>query len=141
MNRYKLKKRSPLTTLISILTALAIIRFISAILLMSYSESQMATAAIILAVYGIAAVVLLILLLRMRRSHVIISDSGIVYTPAFGAVRNLSFSDLQKLSMGGRSYVLYTLDGKKLVTFDDFRTDNASEIVAFLKSKGVRTEI
>lgn len=141
MNRYKLKKRSPLTTLISILTALAIIRFISAILLMSYSESQMATAAIILAVYGIAAVVLLILLLRMRRSHVIIGDSGIVYTPAFGAVRNLSFSDLQKLSMGGRSYVLYTLDGKKLVTFDDFRTDNASEIVAFLKSKGVRTEI
>lgn len=141
MNRYKLKKRSPLTTLISILTALAIIRFISAILLMSYSESQMATAAIILAVYGIAAVVLLILLLRMRRSHVIISDSGIVYTPAFGTVRNLSFSDLQKLSMGGRSYVLYTLDGKKLVTFDDFRTDNASEIVSFLKSKGVRTEI
>ena len=141
MNRYKLKKRSPLTTLISILTVLAIIRFISAILLMSYSESQMATAAIILAVYGIAAVVLLILLLRMRRSHVIISDSGIVYTPAFGTVRNLSFSDLQKLSMGGRSYVLYTLDGKKLVTFDDFRTDNASEIVAFLKSKGVRTEI
>lgn len=141
MNRYKLKKRSPLTTLISILTVLAIIRFISAILLMSYSESQMATAAIILAVYGIAAVVLLILLLRMRRSHVIIGDSGIVYTPAFGAVRNLSFSDLQKLSMGGRSYVLYTLDGKKLVTFDDFRTDNASEIVAFLKSKGVRTEI
>ena len=141
MNRYKLKKRSPLTTLISILTVLAIIRFISAILSMSYSESQMATAAIILAVYGIAAVVLLILLLRMRRSHVIISDSGIVYTPAFGAVRNLSFSDLQKLSMGGRSYVLYTLDGKKLVTFDDFRTDNASEIVSFLKSKGVRTEI
>lgn len=141
MNRYKLKKRSPLTTLISILTAFAIIRFISAILLMSYSESQMATAAIILAVYGIAAVVLLILLLRMRRSHVIISDSGIVYTPAFGTVRNLSFSDLQKLSMGGRSYVLYTLDGKKLVTFDDFRTDNASEIVSFLKSKGVRTEI
>lgn len=141
MNRYKLKKRSPLTTLISILTVLAIIRFISAILSMSYSESQMATSAVILAVYGIAAVVLLILLLRMRRSHVIISDSGIVYTPAFGAVRNLSFSDLQKLSMGGRSYVLYTLDGKKLVTFDDFRTDNASEIVSFLKSKGVRTEI
>jgi len=141
MNRYKLKKRSPLTTLISILTVLDIIRFISAILSMSYSESQMATSAVILAVYGIAAVVLLILLLRMRRSHVIISDSGIVYTPAFGAVRNLSFSDLQKLSMGGRSYVLYTLDGKKLVTFDDFRTDNASEIVSFLKSKGVRTEI
>ena len=94
-----------------------------------------------LVVYGIAAVVFLILLLRMRRSHLIFSDNGIVYTPAFGDVRNLSYSDLQKLSMGGRSYILYTLDGKKLVTFDDFRTDNASEIVAFLKSKGVRAEI
>lgn len=141
MNRYKLKKRSPLTALISILMALAIIRFISTILLMSYSESQMAAVIIMLVVYGIAAVVFLILLLRMRRSHLIFSDNGIVYTPAFGAVRNLSYSDLQKLSMGGRSYILYTLDGKKLVTFDDFRTDNACEIVAFLKSKGVRAEI
>ncbi len=141
MNRYKLKKRSPLTALISILMALAIIRFISTILLMSYSESQMAAVIIMLVVYGIAAVVFLILLLRMRRSHLIFSDNGIVYTPAFGDVRNLSYSDLQKLSMGGRSYILYTLDGKKLVTFDDFRTDNASEIVAFLKSKGVRAEI
>ena len=43
--------------------------------------------------------------------------------------------------MGGRSYILYTMDGKKLVTFNDFRTDNASEIVAFLKSKGVKAEI
>ena len=69
------------------------------------------------------------------------NDSGIVYAPAFGAVRNLAYNDLQKLSMGGRSYILYTMDGKKLVTFNDFRTDNASEIVAFLKSKGVKAEI
>lgn len=141
MNRYKLKKTSRLTSLIAILLALAIIRFISTILMMSYSEAQMTAVIILLVVYGIAAVVFLILLLRMRRSHLIFSDSGIVYTPAFGAVRNLAYSDLQKLSMGGRSYILYTCDGKKLVTFDDFRTDNASEIVAFLKSKGVKAEI
>lgn len=141
MNRYRLKKRSPLTNLIAILLVLAIIRFISTILLMSYSETQMAAVIIMLVAYGIAAVVFLLLLLRMRRSHLIFSDNGIVYTPAFGAVRNLSYSDLQKLSMGGRSYILYTMDGKKLVTFDDFRTDNASEIVAFLKSKGVKAQI
>ena len=96
---------------------------------------------ILLVVYGIAAVVFLILLLRIRRSHLIFSENGIVYTPPFGDVKNLAYSDLQKLSMGGRSYILYTLDGKKLVTFDDFRTDNASEIVAFLKSKGIKAEI
>lgn len=141
MNRYRLKKRSPLTSLVAILLALAVIRFVSTILLMSYSETQMAVVIIMLVVYGIAAVVFLILLLRMRRSHLIFSDNGIVYTPAFGAVRNLSYGDLQKLSMGGRSYILYTMDGKKLVTFDDFRTDNASEIVAFLKSKGVKAQI
>ena len=141
MNRYRLKKLSPLTSLVAILLALADIRFISTILLMSYSEIRMAAVIIMLVAYGIAAVVFLILLLRMRRSHLIFSDNGIVYTPAFGAVRNLSYSDLQKLSMGGRSYILYTMGGKKLVTFDDFRTDNASEIVAFLKSKGVKAEI
>lgn len=141
MNQYKLKKSSPLTTIIAILLVLAIIRFVSTILLMSYTETEMATVIILLVVYGISSVVFLILLLRMRRSHLILNDSGIVYTPAFGAVKNLAYSDLQKLSMGGRSYILYSLDGKKLVTFDDFRTDNAREIVAFLKAKGVRTEI
>lgn len=141
MNQYKLKKSSPLTTILAILLVLAIIRFVSTILLMSYAETEMATVIILLVVYGISSVVFLILLLRMRRSHLILNDSGIVYTPAFGAVKNLAYSDLQKLAMGGRSYILYSLDGKKLVTFDDFRTDNAREIVAFLKAKGVRTEI
>ena len=77
----------------------------------------------------------------MRHSQLSLNEDGLVYTSLLGATRNLSYKDLQKLSMGGRSYILYTIDGKKLITFDDFRTDNASEIVAFLKSKGVRTEI
>lgn len=141
MNQYRLKKTSPLTGLIAFLLALAILRFISTILIISHSEMPTAVVITMLVAYGIATVVFLILLLRLRRSHLIFNDSGIVYAPAFGAVRNLAYNDLQKLSMGGRSYILYTMDGKKLVTFNDFRTDNASEIVAFLKSKGVKAEI
>ncbi len=141
MNQYKLKKSSPLTGILAALLALAVIRFLFVVLTISSREIPVGMTVILLAAYGIASVVFLILLLRMRRSHLIFSENGIVYTPPFGAVKNLAYSDLQKLSMGGRSYILYTLDGKKLVTFDDFRTDNASEIVAFLKSKGVKTEI
>lgn len=141
MNQYKLKKSSPLTGILAALLALAVIRFLFVVLTISSREIPVGMTVILLAAYGIASVVFLILLLRMRRSHLIFSENGIVYTPPFGAVKNLVYSDLQKLSMGGRSYILYTLDGKKLVTFDDFRTDNASEIVAFLKSKGVKTEI
>lgn len=141
MNQYRLKKTSPLTGLIAVLLALSILRFISTILIISHSEMPTAVVITMLVAYGIATVVFLILLLRLHRSHLIFNDSGIVYAPAFGAVRNLAYNDLQKLSMGGRSYILYTMDGKKLVTFNDFRTDNASEIVAFLKSKGVKAEI
>ncbi len=141
MNQYKLKKSSPLTGILAALLALAVIRFLFVVLTISSREIPVGMTVILLVVYGIAAVVFLILLLRIRRSHLIFSENGIVYTPPFGDVKNLAYSDLQKLSMGGRSYILYTLDGKKLVTFDDFRTDNASEIVAFLKSKGIKAEI
>ena len=141
MNQYKLKKSSPLTGILAALLALAVIRFLFVVLTISSREIPVGMTVILLVVYGIAAVVFLILLLRIRRSHLIFSENGIVYTPHFGDVKNLAYSDMQKLSMGGRSYILYTLDGKKLVTFDDFRTDNASEIVAFLKSKGIKAEI
>ncbi len=141
MNQYKLKKSSPLTGILAALLALAVIRFLFVVLTISSREIPVGMTVILLVVYGIAAVVFLILLLRIRRSHLIFSENGIVYTPPFGDVKNHAYSDLQKLSMGGRSYILYTLDGKKLVTFDDFRTDNASEIVAFLKSKGIKAEI
>lgn len=141
MNQYKLKKNSPLAGIVAALLTLIVIRFILAIVMLTYEETQRLSVIVLLTAYGIAAVVLIFLLIRMRRSHLLLNDNGIIYTPPFGAVRNLSYRDLQKLSMGGRSYILYTLDGKKLVTFDDFRTDNASEIVAFLKAKGVKAEL
>ena len=141
MNRFKLKKRSAVTTLIAIILVLAAIRFITMIMLLSYDEVFMPGIIIVLAFYGITALVCAILLFRMRHSQLVLNEDGLVYTSLLGATRNLSYHDLQKLSMGGRSYILYTVDGRKLITFDDFRTDNASEIVAFLKSKGVRTEI
>lgn len=141
MNRFKLKKRSAVTTLIAIILVLAAIRFITMIMLLSYDEVFMPGIIIVLAFYGITALVCAILLFRMRHSQLVLNEDGLVYTSLLGSTRNLSYHDLQKLSMGGRSYILYTVDGRKLITFDDFRTDNASEIVAFLKSKGVRTEI
>ena len=121
---YKLKKSSPLTGILAALLALAVIRFLFVVLTISSREIPVGMTVILLVVYGIAAVVFLILLLRIRRSHLIFSENGIVYTPPFGDVKNLAYSDLQKLSMGGRSYILYTLDGKKLVTFDDFRIEH-----------------
>ena len=59
----------------------------------------------------------------------------------FGAPKLLSYHDLQKVSIGGKMYIIYTRNGKKLVTFSDFHMENAREVVAFLKAKGVRTEI
>ena len=141
MNRFKLKKRSTATTLVTLVLVLAAIRFITSIMLLSYDEVLMPSVIVMLVIYGIVVLVCIILLLRMRHSQLSLNEDGLVYTSLLGATRNLSYKDLQKLSMGGRSYILYTIDGKKLITFDDFRTDNASEIVAFLKSKGVRTEI
>lgn len=141
MNQYKLKKSSFVTVLISILLVLSVLRFFSTIFMLTYEKMRSSLVIALLIIYGISSLVCIVLLIRMRRSQLLFNDNGIVYTPPFGAVRNLSYNDLQKLSIGGRSYVLYTIDGKKLVTFDDFRTENASEIVAFLKLKGVKTEI
>ena len=102
MNQYKLKKSSPLTGILAALLALAVIRFLFVVLTISSREIPVGMTVILLVVYGIAAVVFLILLLRIRRSHLIFSENGIVYTPPFGDVKNLAYSDLQKLSMGGR---------------------------------------
>ena len=141
MNQYKLKKSSFVTVLISILLVLSVLRFFSTIFMLTYEEMRSSLVIAFLITYGIVSLACIVLLIRMHRSRLLFNDNRIIYTPPFGAVRNLSYNDLQKLSIGGRSYVLYTIDGKKLVTFDDFRTENASEIVAFLKLKGVKTEI
>lgn len=141
MNRFKLKKRSAVTSLVAVVLMLAVVRFIMTIVLLSYEEALMPSVILFLVIYGIVILVCSILLIRMRHSQLTLNDDGLVYTSLLGSTRNLSYNDLQKLSIGGRTYILYTINGKKLITFDDFRTDNASEIVAFLKSKGVRTEI
>ena len=141
MNHFKLRKNSPAVPIVSIILALAVIRFVSSLLVLFYEETLISYLYIFLVLYGIAALVCVILLVRMRSSQRMSQDSNITYTPLFGPDRELSYSELQKLSMGGRTYVLYTMDGRKLVKFNDLHTDNASEIVAFLKSKGVKTEI
>ena len=79
--------------------------------------------------------------MRTRKHKLTLQANDCVYMPLFGTPRNLSYSDLDRIDMGGKTYILYGKDGKKLVTFDDFHMENAHEIIAFLKQKGVRTQI
>ncbi len=67
MNQYKLKKSSPLTGILAALLALAVIRFLFVVLTISSREIPVGMTVILLAAYGIASVVFLILLLRMAQ--------------------------------------------------------------------------
>lgn len=78
---------------------------------------------------------------KMHRCCLTLHENDLVYTPLLGAPRNMSYKDLQKISIGGKSYCIYKADGKVLIRFDDAFTSDASDIVAFLKSKGVPTEL
>ncbi len=78
---------------------------------------------------------------KMHRRSLTLHENDLVYIPLLGAPRTMSYSDLQKITTGGKSYCLYTADGKVLMRFDDNYTSDASDIVAFLKSKGVKAEL
>lgn len=82
-----------------------------------------------------------ILAFKMSRCSLTLNEDGLVFTPLFGAVRHLTYGDIQKISIGGKTYKIYTADGKTLIRFDDTYNSNASEIVTFLKSKGVKAEL
>lgn len=82
-----------------------------------------------------------ILAFKMNRCNLVLNETGLVFTPLFGAARNLTYGDIQKISIGGKTYSIYTTDGKTLIRFDDDYNSNASEIVTFLKSKGVKAEL
>lgn len=82
-----------------------------------------------------------LLVFKMHRCNLTLHENDLVYTPLFGAPRTMTYNDLQKVCTGGRSYSIHTADGKVLIRFDDAYTSNASEIVAFLKSKGVKAEL
>lgn len=103
MNQYKLKKSSFVTVLISILLVLSVLRFFSTIFMLTYEEMRSSLVIAFLITYGIVSLACIVLLIRMHRSRLLFNDNGIIYTPPFGAVRNLSYNDLQKLSIGGRS--------------------------------------
>lgn len=140
MNTYRIKKTSGITVIFTLLLVLSGIRLLFTFIMLATEELPRFT--LFLAVfYIILFVISLFMVIKGRRCSLVLNDNGLLYTPPLGAVRNLTYQDIQKVSMGGRSYILYTTDGKKLITFDDFRTENASKIIAFLKTKGVHTEI
>ena len=92
-------------------------------------------------VYGVIAAVCIILWAVTKRCGLTLNKDGLVYKPIFGASRNLAYSDLQKVCIGGKTYIIYTANGEKLISFDDSSTEDAGKIIAFLKGKGVKTEL
>lgn len=143
MNSYKIRQTSLLGTIFIFLLILSGLRilFVALMLFMGGTEELSFLTVIMAPVYVIVFIVSIFMVIRTRRSDLVLNDDGLVYTPPLGATKLLFYSDLEKVSMGGRSYIIYTRDGKKLITFDDFRTQNASGIIAFLKSKGVPMEM
>ena len=128
-------------TVLVLITASA--RLVAVLYLMTELEAPGSTLVLVI-LYGIVllgSIFLLLRLVRTRKHKLTLQANDCVYMPLFGTPRNLSYSDLDRLDMGGRTYILYGKDGKKLVTFDDFHMENAHEIIAFLKQKGVRTQI
>ena len=143
MNSYKIRQTSLLVTIFIFLLILSGLRilFVALMLFMGGTEELSFLTVIMAPVYVVVFIVSIFMVIRTRRSDLVLNDDGLVYTPPLGATKLLFYSDLQKVSMGGRSYIIYTRDGKKLITFDDFRTQDASGIIAFLKSKGVPMEM
>lgn len=143
MNSYKIRQTSLLGTIFIFLLILSGLRilFVALMLFMGGTEELSFLTVIMAPVYVVVFIVSIFMVIRTRRSDLVLNSDGLVYTPPLGATKLLFYSDLEKVSMGGRSYIIYTRDGKKLITFDDFRTQNASGIIAFLKSKGVPMEM
>ncbi|MCI8542608.1 hypothetical protein [Acetatifactor aquisgranensis] len=128
-------------TVLVLITASA--RLVAVLYLMTELEAPGSTLVLVI-LYGIVllgSIFLLLRLVRTRKHKLTLQANDCVYMPLFGTPRNLSYSDLDRIDMGGKTYILYGKDGKKLVTFDDFHMENAHEIIAFLKQKGVRTQI
>ena len=128
-------------TVLVLITASA--RLVAVLYLMTELEAPGSTLVLVI-LYGIVllgSIFLLLRLVRTRKHKLTLQANDCVYMPLFGTPRNLSYSDLDRIDMGGKTYILYGKDGKKLVTFDDFHMENANEIIAFLKQKGVRTQI
>lgn len=143
MYTIKSQKDNALLSVIVLVLVASAARLASALYLMTELESP-GWLLIVLVLYGIillSGIFLLLRLVRTRRHKLTLHANDCVYMPLFGAPRNLPYSDLDRIDMGGRTYILYGKDGKKLVTFDDFHMENAHEIISFLKQKGVRTQI
>ena len=137
------KKRSPLIGLVAIVLVLDIIRLASCIIMVTQGQDYaiFLPLKILIGVYAVVVVACIVLLIRMNRSQLAFMNNSMIYTPLFGKKKEMSYSEIQKIYIGGKNYVLYNSEGKKFFTFDDFRTEKASQIVAFLKAKGVRTEM
>ncbi|MCI9338618.1 MAG: hypothetical protein HFH93_13985 [Lachnospiraceae bacterium] len=142
---YTIKSQKDNTLVTIVLLILLITAFRFAVTFCSLTDLDAAGYMLaLMVVYGVillGGAFMLIRLLRTRKRKLTLHGSDCVYMPLLGAPRRLTYGDLDRVDMGGKTYVIYGRDGKKLVTFDDFHTENAHEIIDFLKQKGVKTQI
>lgn len=143
MYTIKSQKENALLSIDILIVALTALRFVMTLFRLMEMDAP-SYMLILMVFYGLillGSIFLMIRLIRTRKHKLTLHANDCVYMPLFGAARNLSYRDLDRIDMGGKTYALYSKDGKKLVTFDDFHTENARDIIAFLKQKGVRTQI
>ena len=143
MYTIKSQKDNALLSIDIVVLVLTAFRFAMTLLTLMEMEAP-GSMLVLMVLYGIlllGSIFLMIRLIRTRKHKLTLHANDCVYMPLFGTPKNLSYRDLDRIDMGGKTYVLYTKDGKKLVTFDDFHTENAREIISFLKQKGVKTQI
>lgn len=143
MYTIKSQKESNFTALTAVVMVLAAFRFLGSILTITQLDAPAYTLVLIV-FYGIlllGSLFLLIRLVKTGKRKLTLHENAMTYMPLFGAPKNLSYHDIDRINIGGKTYVIYDREGKKLVTFDDFHMENANEIIAFLKKKGVRTQM
>ena len=100
-------------TVLVLITASA--RLVAVLYLMTELEAPGSTLVLVI-LYGIVllgSIFLLLRLVRTRKHKLTLQANDCVYMPLFGTPRNLSYSDLDRIDMGGKTYILYGKDGKK----------------------------
>lgn len=140
MKTYKIEKSARLSMPVFCIGMLSGIMFISALLPISM-KTFLEPAWLDTVLYGTVTVICIIIWAVTKHSGLTLNEDNLIYKPFPGISRTLAYSDLQKICIGGKTYTLYAADGKKLISFNDNSTEDASKIIAFLKSKGVKTEL
>ncbi len=97
MNSYKIRQTSLLGTIFIFLLILSGLRilFVALMLFMGGTEELSFLTVIMAPVYVVVFIVSIFMVIRTRRSDLVLNSDGLVYTPPLGAAKLLFYSDLQ----------------------------------------------